>query len=235
MERLLGLALALILELQNQSDLDRKATNFCTETAFSATRDLILTAPRPIRAVLLNGLREVDDIELEGIENVMFHSKPREDVYKALISIIKSAELAELSSIASSDYGYMTEKHLKALQFVVASDNCKYPKDGEWYPAEVVELSSHVSSNGGYLIATAIVFLNALYDNDGCSHMEFRWENQHEYYKTLNDPYRSAFLAAVRSEYECIFYFLELNVDASTENPNAAFIPWDFSPPLKQT
>ena len=108
----------------------------------------------------------------------------------------------EISVVSCASYADEVDRHRKALETLLARDDCRYHDDESWFPAEVVELVSHNSSNRGFVGCTAIILINAIYDADPRSNAEFRWVRLSREYARLEPGARVTVYAGFRYLYE---------------------------------
>lgn len=105
-------------------------------------------------------------------------------------------------SVSAADYGENISQHLIALNEVLSSKTCLFPKDEFWYPSEVVELVSHVRSTPGFIPCTALLLANALQGRDNVGWFDYRWGNLAADYNNLPQSSRAPILAGLRFLYE---------------------------------
>ena len=111
-------------------------------------------------------------------------------------------------SVANADFGYRAEEHLNALNAVLSSETCQFPKGETWIPSEVVELVAHVRETPGFVVCTALLLANAIPSNDQMGWFKFRWERLAADYNVLPEEVRVPILAGFRFLYEADKEFL---------------------------
>ena len=127
----------------------------------------------------------------------------------ALIRIAKSMTEEERLSVAHAD-SYRrdgdVEKHLAALNDVLARADCRFPDD-TWFPLEPVELVAWSPEAMGFVPCTALLLIDALGDgtfhaNDGQGGLSSRWGLNYDAYCKLPGELSAPILRAFRFLYE---------------------------------
>lgn len=165
-------------------------------------------APHKLRAAILRGLDALEDLSYRYGTNEYFLPKesrltrPINQVLPKLCTIARGMDLPTRKSVAAADHGCDIEKHLEALENVLAAENCTFSNDEYWYPSEVVELASHVRDSPGFVPCTALLLANAVQGKNDLGWFEFRWSNLAADYNALPDSVRAPILAGLRCLYE---------------------------------
>lgn len=198
------LAVAMIVSNELQRGLWSEASRDFAEMAL----DQIRVSPRSLRSAILRGL--------DGVANYSYSHEPTEyflpeesrltraaeQVLPKLCEIARSMDWQTRKSVAAADYGCDVERHFEALNDVLSSDTCLFPKGEVWYPNEVVELVSYVRSTPGFVPCTALLLANALQGRDNVGWFEFRWSKLAADYSDLPKSARAPILAGLRFLYE---------------------------------
>lgn len=171
-------------------------------------------APNKLRAAILRGLDALEDLSyrfepadyLLPKESRM--TRPIEQVLPKLCDIARAIDFPTRKSVAAADYGQEIERHLEALDNVLAAENCQFPKEEVWYPSEVIELVSHVRDTPGFVPCTALLLANAVQGRDISGWFESRWSNLAADYNALPISARAPILAGLRCLYEAGESFL---------------------------
>lgn len=204
-----AIAVAILIANELQEGL---WTGEVDEFAWVASERILIAEPR-IRSAILRGL--------DTLESFAYHHEPKERlmpsvsrltkplsyVLPSLIALAKSMDLHTQKIVSTADY-YDADKHLEALQKVLASDDCRLPTDDNWYPSEVVELVAHVRDTIGFTECTALLLVNALTTNDEIGWFQFRWGELAAEYNSLPTQSRNAILTGLRYLYEADDEFL---------------------------
>jgi hypothetical protein len=115
---------------------------------------------------------------------------------------VQSASDAELSFIASLDYGQRAEQHLAALREVIFKQG-GITRDGQhWFPYEVVELGSHSLRPGHereFAICTLLVLANVAAGIDTSTDIQAKFAERAAEYDQLPAQLREEILNAYRS------------------------------------
>lgn len=170
--------------------------------------DRVRSAPNVIRSAILRGLDALEDLSYSHepaeylLPNVSRLTRPVDHILPKLCDIARSMDRPTRKSVAAADYGDSDGKHLEALDDVLSTENCQFPKDEVWYPSEVVELVSHVRNTPGFVPCTALLLANALQGRDNVGWFEFRWSNLAADYNALPERVRVPILAGLRFLYE---------------------------------
>ncbi|SHF73832.1 hypothetical protein SAMN05444273_11110 [Litoreibacter ascidiaceicola] len=190
---------------------------FCSgdakELAEMATES-IRSAPSKLRSAILRGLDTLEDYahRYEPASYLLPDqsrlTRPQDQILQRLCQIARGMDQQTRQSVAKADYGYRADEHLHALDEVLSSENCQFPKDETWFPSEVVELVAHVRETPGFVVCTALLLANALPTNDSMGWFEFRWERLAAEYNALPDSVRYPILAGFRYLYEADKEFL---------------------------
>jgi len=165
-------------------------------------------APRKLRAAILRGLDALEDLSYQYEPTEYFLPKesrltrPVDQVLPKLCDIARAMDMPTRKSVAAADYGDEIEKHLEALENVLAAENCQFLKDEVWYPGEVVELVSLGRNAPGFVPCTALLLANAIQGRDNVGWFEFRWSNLAADYNALPNSVRTPILAGLRCLYE---------------------------------
>ena len=188
-------------------------------------------APPRIRSAIMNGLEEARKLGFvsESIQpSVADRSTVTQDeIVSALIEIARKLTPEEREVVSIQDYGDDAEKHLSALNQVLASKTCRFTDS--WYPAETVELVSYVPGETGFVGCTALVLLNAIYDGDDVGHAEFRWQTKRFAYHDMTDDARKQILGAFRHLYETAEFWSPFDDEFAPERLRIpSFIPWEL-------
>lgn len=175
----------------------------------------IKNAPTRLRTAILRGLDAVHDYADYNNEapsyllpNQNRLTKPKDQILLELYQIARGMDKYTRESVAHADYGYRADEHLQALNAVLLSENCQFPKGETWVPSEVVELVAHVRETTGFVACTALLLANALPSNDRMGWFEFRWERLAADYNALPPTVRLPILAGFRYLYEVNKEFL---------------------------
>ena len=183
------------------------------ELAEMAT-DSISSAPSKLRSAILRGLDTLEDYapRCEPASYLLPDqsrlTRPQDQILQRLCKIARGMDQQTRQSVAKADYGYRADEHLHALDKVLSSENCQFPKDETWFPREVVELVAHVRETPGFVACTALLLANAIPTNDRMGWCEFRWERLAAEYNALPDSVRYPILAGFRYLYEADKEFL---------------------------
>ena len=170
--------------------------------------DQIRVSPRSLRTAILRGLDSVEDYSCgHGPAAYLLPEETRltrnaEQILSRLCEVARSMDEPTRRSVAAADHGCDIERHLDALDAVLASETCLFPKNEVWYPSEVVELVSHVRATPGFVPCTALLLANALQGRDNAGWFEFRWSNLAADYNDLPKGARAPVLAGLRFLYE---------------------------------
>lgn len=170
--------------------------------------DKIRVSSQPLRSAILRGLDCIDDFSYGHNPTEYFWpeesrlTRTAEQILPRLCEIARSMDEPTRRSVAAADYGCDIERHHEALNDVLSSETCLFPKDDVWYPSEVVELVSHVRSTSGFIPCTALLLANALQGRDNVGWFEFRWSNMAADYNQLPKSIHAPILAGLRFLYE---------------------------------
>lgn len=168
----------------------------------------ILAAGRPIRTAIFRGLDTLEDLSYSYEPTEYFQpnksrlTRTADQILPKLCEVAKAMDEPTRKSVAAADYGCDIDRHLEALNDVLSSETCLFPKDDVWYPSEVVELVSHVRATSGFVPCTALLLANALQGSDNVGWFEFRWSNLAADYNDLPESVRTPILAGLRFLYE---------------------------------
>lgn len=168
----------------------------------------VLAAGRPLRTAILRGLDTLEDLSYDFEPTEYFQpdksrlTRTSEQILPKLCEVAKVMDEPTRKSVAAADYGCDIDRHLEALNDVLSSETCLFPKDEVWYPSEVVELVSHVRETSGFVPCTALLLANALQGRDYVGWFEFRWSNLAADYNNLPKSVRTPILAGLRYLYE---------------------------------
>lgn len=181
----------------------------------------ILAAARPLRCAVYRGLDTLQSSSCFYETTEYFQpnesrlTRTAEQILPKLCKIARAMDDTTRKSVAAADYGCSIDRHYEALNDVLSSQTCLFPKDEVWYPSEVVELVSHVRATPGFVPCTALLLANALQGRDYSGWFEFRWSNLAADYNNLPSSARGPILAGLRFLYEAGEDFL---IYGSAEN-----------------
>lgn len=198
------LAVAMIVA----NDLQKGLWNGDSKEFAELAAHLVRVTTRDIRTAILRGL--------DAVEEPLYSYEPTElflpeesrltrsvdQILPKLCAIARAMDQPTRESVAAADHGSDIDQHLEALNDVLSSVNCLFPKDEVWYPREVVELVSHVRATRGFVPCTALLLANALQGRDNVGWFEFRWSNLAADYNNLPKSVRAPILAGLRCLYE---------------------------------
>lgn len=189
------------------NDLQRGLWSGDTKDFADMAVEKIRASSRPFRTAIYRGLDTLEDLSSsEPVEYFLPDenrlTRETEQVLPWLCEVARSMDEPTRKSVAAADYGCDIERHLEALNSVLSSETCLFPKDDFWYPSEVVELVSHVRATPGFVPCTALLLANALQGRDNVGWFEFRWSNLAADYNELPKNVRDPILAGLRSLYE---------------------------------
>ncbi|WP_037308848.1 hypothetical protein [Ruegeria halocynthiae] len=195
----------------------------------------IRNAPLKLRSAILRGLDTLEDYahRYEPASYLLPDQSrltmPRDQILPNLCQIARRMDQQTRQSVAKADYGYQVDEHLRALDEVLSSENCQFPKGETWVPSEVVELVAHVRETPGFVVCTALLLANALPDNDRMGWFDFRWERLAAEYNALPGTVRGPILAGFRYLYEADKEFLWYSERKKWHPVNAPelMISWD--------
>ncbi|MEM6421274.1 MAG: hypothetical protein AAF698_01710 [Pseudomonadota bacterium] len=149
---------------------------------------------------------------LEPVPEGMQLTKEPADLVPTLVTIARSMTMEERRCVASADYGDDVEKHLSALNAVLAAKDCRMEDHAEeisWFPGEVVELAAYSPSAPGFVACTALLLANALQSGTYVPPvgMDAFYSASARGYGTLAPDERHAIRSAYRYLYESDPYF----------------------------
>ena len=199
-----GIAVAMIVANDLQKGLWCGDTKDFAEMAAKRIR----ATGRPLRTAILRGLDTLEDLSYGHEQTECFQpetsrlTRTAEQVLPKLCEIAKAMDEPTRKSVAAADYGWEIDRHLEALNDVLSSETCLFPKDEVWYPSEVVELVSHSCAGSGFVPCTALLLANALQGRDIFGWFQFRWSNLAADYNDLPKSVRTPILAGLRFLYE---------------------------------
>ncbi|MEM6621477.1 MAG: hypothetical protein AAF674_04560 [Pseudomonadota bacterium] len=162
----------------------------CFEEAYAALRP-------DIRSILAVGFRRA------GVDapHAWRSSLDTESIRRGLRALAQEMTLAEREAIAKSDGHGRWQDHVAALVKVIDGQNCHMNKEQYWYPHEAVSLAAYgPSCRPEFLGATALLLIDELPAPDVVS--TWKWSLLANEYSQLEEPGRSAILAAFRHCYE---------------------------------
>ncbi|MEM9342835.1 MAG: hypothetical protein AAGA87_07300 [Pseudomonadota bacterium] len=168
----------------------------------------VCASPSDLRAAVLRGVDTLDfarytwDATEHLWPEVSRVTRDAEPILPELFRIARAMDEPTRKSVAAADYGSDIDKHLGALNDVLASEDCLFPKNDAWYPSEVVELVAHVAETPGFTPCTALLLANSLQGRDMTDWFEFRWIHLATKYKRLPSRVRLPILAGIRHLYE---------------------------------
>lgn len=183
------------------------------ELAEMATES-IRGAPSKLRSAILRGLDTLEDYAFRSepasylLPDQSRLTRPQDQILQKLCQIARGMDQQTRQSVAKADYGYRADEHLRALDEVLSSEDCQFPKGETWLPSEVVELVAHVRETRGFVACTALLLANALPTDDRLGWFEFRWERLAAEYNALPASVRCPIMAAIRYLYEVDKEFL---------------------------
>lgn len=189
---------------------------WCGETKefTKAAIERVRSAPNKLRSATLRGLDALEDLapRWEPVEYLMPEvsrlTRPIDLTLRRLCGIASGMDQRTRESVAAADYGYRTEEHLRALNEVLSTADCRFPKNETWLPSEVVELVAHVRDTPGFVRCTALLLANAIPTGDEYGWFDFRWENLASDYNALPESVRVPILTGIRHLYEANSGFL---------------------------
>ncbi|MDX8354152.1 hypothetical protein SLH47_17440 [Cognatiyoonia sp. IB215182] len=196
------------------NDLQKGLWNSDSRDFAEMAANQIRASTQLLRSAILRGLDSVDDYSFshERAERFLPEesrlTRTADEILPKLCDVARMMDEPTRKSVAAADYGSDIDKHLKALNDVLSSETCLFPKNEFWYPSEVVELVSHVRSTRGFVTCTALLLANALKGRDNIGWFEFRWERLAVDYNALPDGVRGPILAGIRYLYEADENFL---------------------------
>jgi hypothetical protein len=169
----------------------------------------IFDLPKITRATILNGFREVAELEFQidkpkfeiTASKEFFLSQSYADISTPLVEIAKQINERMLREMALADYGASAIKHYEELKKLIFEQDCIYGEDQHICPSSVVELESYVPHGPNFVVATAITILNHIND-PRFEIVEFNWERDSNVYLGLKQPERTAILNGFRHCYE---------------------------------
>jgi len=179
-----------------------------------ASVERIQDASPKLRSAILRGLDTLEDFEhkyepasyLLSSESRLTRSK--EEMVTKLCHIARGMDPRTRKEVAAADYGYRTEEYLDALNDVLSSGDCRFPKNDSMSPSEVVNLVAYVRDRPGFVRCTALLLANAIPTLDEKGWFAFRWERLAVDYNALPDGVRGPILAGIRYLYEADKDFL---------------------------
>lgn len=192
-----------------------------TKEFAKAALERLRSAPNNLRSAILRGLDVLEDLEprWEPVEYLISDAsrltRPADKILQRLRNIARGMDRWTRESVAAADYGYRAEEHLRALNDVLATDDCLFPKDGTSFPSEVVCLVACVRDTPGFVRCTALLLANAIPTIDEKGWFPFNWENLGPDYNALPDNVRLAILAGIRNLYEIDNEFLSYSKTVS--------------------
>lgn len=199
-----ALAIAVLVANELQQGLWAGGTKELAEMAAARIR----TAHPTLRAAILRGTDTLEDhaYRYEPATYILPEftrlTHRAEEILPELCQLARSMDPKTRTNVAKADYGDGSGEHLAALNAVLATEDCMFPKDEVWFPSEVVELVAHVRSTPGFVQCTALLLANAIPTNDKMGWFPFRWERLGSEYNALPDSTRSVILAGIRCLYE---------------------------------
>lgn len=179
-----------------------------------AAVERIQGASPKLRSAILRGLDVLEDIEFrfEPAKYLLPRNsrltRPKEEILPKLHHIARGMDPRTRESVAAADYGYRTEEYLEALNDVLSSEDCRFPKNGSMSPSEVVNLVAYVRDTPGFVNCTALLLANAIPTLDEKEWFAFRWERLAVDYNALPDSVRGPILAGIRYLFEADKDFL---------------------------
>lgn len=162
--------------------------------------------PTPLRAALMNGFKQLHQLNLVKIDPVVTPkyclSQTPEAVCAPLCAIAKAASDEALLEVSHGDYGEGVEKHFAALKRVIHSQNCVFHSDQTWYPHEVVSLAAYSPELSEGQWCLALLLVDAVSGSDIDCGSEFRWEKFAHDYTRFPAASRRYIMAGFRYIYE---------------------------------
>ncbi len=167
-----------------------------------------------LRSAILRGLDVLEDFELRYepanylLPSISRLTRPKEEILPKLRHIARGMDPRTRQNVAAADYGYRTEEYLEALNDVLSSEDCRFPKGESMSPSEVVNLVAYVRDTPGFVSCTALLLANAIPTLNEKEWFAFRWEELAVDYNALPDSVRGPILAGIRYLYEADKNFL---------------------------
>lgn len=200
-------ALAVALLVSNELQNGRWTGDTVEFSEFAS--DQIESAHQFLKSAILRGLDALP-IPYSSVQqptpllpNISRLSRPASQIEPKLCAIARSMDKYTRESVSKVDHGWQSEEHLRALNEVLAREDCRFKQDEYWCPSEVVELVAHVRSTPGFVSCTALLLTNALPTKDRQGWFGFRWGGLSLEYNQLPDSSRPVILAGIRYLYEC--------------------------------
>ncbi|MCE8547253.1 hypothetical protein KBY25_15605 [Ruegeria pomeroyi] len=197
-------AVAMIVANDLQDGLWSGAAREFAELAPAGLR----SAPRHLRTAILRGLDALAENRPNNERTEYLWpelsrlTRSLNQILPKLCRIARAMDEPTRRSVAAADYVPDAEKHLEALNVVLASETCLFPKDDTWFPSEVVELVSHNRQKPGFVPCTALLLANAMQSRDNEGWFDFRLHSLTAEYTTLPTRVRDPLIAGVRFLYE---------------------------------
>ncbi|MEM6358197.1 MAG: hypothetical protein AAF844_21265 [Pseudomonadota bacterium] len=198
--------------------------------AWEAVAPSLRRTTAPVRAALMNGFRRArtlglasDEIRPSDDECI---TMSRQAVIEDLLTVARSMTSDDREEIAAFDYGHDVQRHLDALNAILADPECRRNAGGDdtWFPSEVVELAAY-EEGPWFGPSTALVLIWTLQDEDYAhGFVGGRWSRHHRRYGALPSGMRGPILQGFRHCYEARASFDEVGADGHVHLEKT--LPW---------
>ena len=162
--------------------------------------------PAPLRAALMNGFKQLHQLNLAKIEPTVSPlyclSHTLEAVCAPLCAMAKAADGESLLDVSYGDYERDVKKHLAALKHVIHSQDCVFEEGQTWHPHEVVSLATFSPEYPEAQWCLAILLVDSIMGSALDQSIDYRWEKfAHKYmrFPAVNKRY---IMAGFRHIYE---------------------------------
>ncbi|MEM6358324.1 MAG: hypothetical protein AAF844_21910 [Pseudomonadota bacterium] len=184
----------------------------------------------PIRAAVMNGFRRAREMRLvaEDIRpsDADCMTMSLQAVIESLVAVARSMSPEDREEVASLDDEKDEQRHLSALDAVLADPGCRRDAGGDvtWFPSEVVELAAY-EEGPWFAASTALILIWTLQDEDYAhGFVGGRWSRDHRRYKALPSGMRGPILQGFRHCYEARASFDEIGADGHVHLDKT--LPW---------
>ncbi len=166
--------------------------------------------PAPLRAALMNGFKQLHQLNLAKIDPVVNPryclSQTPEAVCAPLCAMAKAVDEEALRDVSYGDYEKDVKKHFTALKKVIQKQNCVFADDQTWHPHEVVSLAAYSPEYPEAQWCLAILLVDTIMGAAVEQSFDYRWESHARNYVRFPLSAKRHITAGFRhicEQYEC--------------------------------